>query len=255
MLPPAALLTASLFFNITGPLCPNPCVTAPSEWIPNPAVVSAFSPAPSVGPVAPSLLASAGLASADKTSPAVRPARKMGESPQVSVGDYTTQAHLSGGSFVYLDGTPGSGQTIKLSPDEAALLADINEDRVSRGLSVLEPDPGLTAIARAHSEDMCRRNYFDHMAPPPGPQSPMDRYLASLDQRPDYAMVGENIYYRSVTDGLVQSATEANDAFMLSSGHRANILQPLYTKVGVGIYRNPDTGEFWVTEMFLRSSP
>ena len=244
MLSPATLLATSLFINITGPVCPNPCVTAPSEWIPNPARIVAFSPSQN-----------APLSALQSVAPAGQAATATTEKPQVSVGDYTTQTQLNTASFVRPGESADSDQPVILSSDEAALLADINLDRASRGLSELTPDSRLVAIARSHSEDMCQRNYFDHIAPPPGPSSPMDRYLASLDQRPEYAMVGENIYYRSATDGLVQSATEANDAFMHSPGHRANILQPLYTKVGVGIYRNPQTGEFWVTEMFLSVSP
>lgn len=258
MLPPAALLAASLFASITGPVCPNPYVTTPSEWIPNPGASVASCPAssaasPLLHPVAQrSLIADAGADTASEGSPA--PNRSSGQKPQVSVGDYTTQAQLSTASFIRPGDMVNTAQATDLTPDEAALLADINLDRAARGLSPLNPDPLLVEIARTHSEDMCRRNYFDHIAPAPGPSSPMDRYLAALDQRPDYAMVGENIYYRSVTDSLLQSATEANDAFMHSPGHRANILQPLYTRVGVGIYRNPQTGEFWVTEMFLTVS-
>ena len=36
---------------------------------------------------------------------------------------------------------------------------------------------------------------------------------------------------------------------MNSPGHRANILEPRFTKIGVGLYRNSE-GRFWVTEMF-----
>ena len=56
----------------------------------------------------------------------------------------------------------------------------------------------------------------------------MDRYLAALGQRPNRAMVGENIYYRSATDTVSAYAAQAHDAFMHSPGHRANILTPQY---------------------------
>jgi uncharacterized protein YkwD len=137
---------------------------------------------------------------------------------------------------------------------EMALVGMINEEREAQGENPLATDPLLARIAGEHSEDMCARNYFDHRAPAPGPATPMDRYIAALSQRPDYAMVGENIYYRSATDSPYDYASESNDAFMHSPGHRANILTPEYTSVGVGIYVNQTTGEFWVTEMFLRDS-
>ncbi len=138
---------------------------------------------------------------------------------------------------------------------ELKLFDLINQEREAVGEQTLTLDPLLIDVARKHSEDMCVRGYFDHYAPAPGPVTPMDRYIAALQARPDYAMVGENIYYRSVTDSDEASAFEAHDAFMHSPGHRANVLQALYTKVGVGIYRNPQTGEFWVTEMFCTVSP
>ena len=127
-----------------------------------------------------------------------------------------------------------------------------NAERAAEGLSELQPDALLTEVARQHSEDMAQRNYFDHIAPGPGPVSPMDRYLAALGTRPDYAFLGENIYFRSATDSSDMSSVEATSAFMHSPEHRANIMQPRFTKVGIGFYRDPSTGAFWVTEMFLR---
>lgn len=147
------------------------------------------------------------------------------------------------------------GQTSSgLTAEEAGLLDLINADRAGNGLAPVRLDSKLTELARAHSQDMADRNYFDHYAPAPGPASPMDRYLAALGYRPSFAMVGENIYYRSLTDMPDQTENQAETAFMNSPGHRANILQPRYTKVGVGFYRG-DNGQFWVTEMFLRDEP
>ena len=40
---------------------------------------------------------------------------------------------------------------------------------------------------------------------------------------------------------------------MDSPGHRANILEKRFTKIGLGVYRNA-RGEFWVTEMFSRDT-
>ena len=139
-----------------------------------------------------------------------------------------------------------------VAEQELGLVNLINRERQIRGELPVDYDPLLASIARSHSEDMCVRNYFAHTAPGPEPSTPMDRYLAAVSQRPQYAMVGENIYYRSATDSPDDYAAEANTAFMNSPGHRANILMQAYTRVGVGIYVDPVTGAFWVTEMFLR---
>jgi uncharacterized protein YkwD len=140
--------------------------------------------------------------------------------------------------------------------DEQDLLTAINKERKTRGLGPLTLDPLLTTTARAHSREMCDLNYFDHESPTPACQTPLDRYLVARrvqGQEPlRAALVGENLFYASVTDG-VYNASYAHTRLMASPGHRANILEPRFTKVGVGLYRDPQ-GRFWVTEMFLRDS-
>ncbi|MDR3709865.1 MAG: CAP domain-containing protein [Capsulimonadaceae bacterium] len=173
---------------------------------------------------------------------------------QHAVQDFGPQTVATHQASVQDPGAVAERSTNELSDEELALFNLINEDRTSQGLRPVTLDPDLVAIARAHSRDMSDRKYFDHYAPSPGPVTPMDRYLAFLGRRPEYAMVGENIYYRSVTDLMDQTANQADAAFMNSPGHRANILQPRFTKAGVGFFRAPN-GQFWVTEMFLRDRP
>ena len=137
---------------------------------------------------------------------------------------------------------------------ERAFVVLINAERAERGLSVLSLDPLLTETARAHSEEMCTADYFDHHSPTPGLSSPMDRYLSSSRQlglpQPEYLLVGENIYYCSVCNDIY-NVDYAHRALMASPGHRANILESRFAKIGVGVHRNA-RGEFWVTEMFDR---
>ena len=137
---------------------------------------------------------------------------------------------------------------------ELSFVARINAERAERGLCTLTLDPMLTQTARAHSEEMCSADYFDHHSPTPGIGSPMDRYLSASRQlglsQPEYLLVGENIYYCSVYNDIY-NVDYAHRALMASPGHRANILEPRFAKIGVGVYRN-SKGEFWVTEMFSR---
>jgi uncharacterized protein YkwD len=139
-----------------------------------------------------------------------------------------------------------------ISDEEASLIALTNKDRVAAGLPPLSVDPLLCSVARNHSADMAHRQYFDHVAPEPTPSTPLDRFVAALGSRPTSATVGENIYYRSVTDTIGNSSEQADAAFMKSPEHRANIIDPQFTSLGVGFHRDPSTGAFWVTEMFLR---
>ena len=142
------------------------------------------------------------------------------------------------------------------SAEEQSFVALINTERTQRGLNALAIDPMLTQTARAHSEEMCDQNYFDHHSPTPGLTTPMDRYLSSLKElggsQPNYLLVGENIYYCSVFNDIY-NVDYAHRALMASPGHRANILEPRFSKIGLGVYRNAH-GEFWVTEMFSRDT-
>jgi len=138
--------------------------------------------------------------------------------------------------------------------EEEDLVSAINNERAQRGLGALTEDPLLNVTARTHSREMCSLSYFDHHSPTAGSHTPMDRYLAGLrlwgEGKPESALVGENIFYASATDA-VYNATYAHVSLMNSPGHRANILEKRFTKVGIGLYRDAQ-GRFWVTEMFLR---
>ncbi len=140
--------------------------------------------------------------------------------------------------------------------EEQELVADINRERRAHGLNDLVCDSLLGGAARSHSREMCGMAYFDHHSPSAGMATPMDRYFQALqahgEGRPDSALVGENIFYASTTNATY-NAQYAHEALMHSPGHRANILEPRFSKVGVGLYRD-SLGRFWVTEMFLRDS-
>ena len=161
---------------------------------------------------------------------------------------------------VHLAAVRPAPRVLQVSPaeaaevQEAAFVALVNAERAERGLCTLSLDPMLTQTARAHSEEMCSADYFDHHSPTPGLSSPMDRYLSASRQlglsQPEYLLVGENIYYCSVYNDIY-NVDYAHRALMASPGHRANILEPRFSKIGIGVYRNA-RGEFWVTEMFSR---
>jgi len=132
-----------------------------------------------------------------------------------------------------------------MTSEEWRFLDLLNRERATLHLSELKPDPLLVEVARGHSREMCEKNYFDHVSPTPGERTPMDRYLHALHHRPAHACVGENLFYCSIVD-----VERGHHALMNSPGHRANILYAPFRRGGIGIYKS-ETGEFWVTEMFL----
>ena len=114
----------------------------------------------------------------------------------------------------------------------------VNRDRAAQGLSVLVYDAEAAAVARAHSEDMCRRGYFSHTNPEG--KSPFDRLRAA---GLSFSGGGENI-------AAGQPSPEAvHTSWMWSPGHRMNILGWFWKRMGVG-YARCGGRPRW-TEVFL----
>lgn len=117
---------------------------------------------------------------------------------------------------------------------ETRVLELLNEARREAGLEPLEADEPLRGVGRAHALDMYTRGYFAHDTPEcaddaPGCTDPFDR-IRGADI--SYAVAGENL-------ALAPTAETAHRGLMDSPGHRANILNRDYTRVGIGVYAGP----------------
>lgn len=112
----------------------------------------------------------------------------------------------------------------KPRPDlEAAMLTLVNAERAKAGQRPLTADPETLDVSRAHSRDMFERSYFAHITPEG--RSPFDRLRAA---RLTYRAAGENL-------ALARTLDMAHIGLMNSPGHRANILNPAFGRVGIGI--------------------
>lgn len=121
---------------------------------------------------------------------------------------------------VALNFTPS--QLIIDENSEWEMLNLVNRERTKVGLNVLTMDFKLRDVARAHSLDMFKRNYFSHETPEG--LSPFDR----LDKAGiEYRAAGENL-------ALAPSVELAHQGLMNSPGHKANILSPDFNKIGIG---------------------
>ena len=111
---------------------------------------------------------------------------------------------------------------------EAAVVAGINAQRAAAGLPPLQLDPDLAIVARERSNDMAQRGYFSHV-------SPTGETFSSLMQSQGVACswCGENIAYNNFGDD--QTVAVVLSAWMASPGHRDNILNPNFNRVGVGV--------------------
>lgn len=140
---------------------------------------------------------------------------------------------------------PAVVSKVVLTGVEQQFVDKVNAERWDRNLGVLSVNPVLVQVARAHSEEMYRKDYFDHISPTPGQKTPMDRYLSTLGTTPKWAFLGENLFYCSIVD-----PQRGHKALMGSPKHKENIVNKRYEQIGVGAYVSPD-GRFWVTELFL----
>ncbi|WP_406723211.1 CAP domain-containing protein [Streptomyces althioticus] len=113
-----------------------------------------------------------------------------------------------------------------------------NRERARAGLPALSRDPLLTTAARAHSADMVARDFYAHTAP--DGSKPWDRAAAAGSW---CRTVGENIACGQ------RSAAEVVRGWMNSPGHRANILKPEFTHIGVGFAGGGRAGTYW-TQLF-----
>ena len=106
---------------------------------------------------------------------------------------------------------------------EADMLVLVNKERVKRGIPPVKPDPELSMVARAHSTDMFARGYFSHYTPER--KDPFDRMkLAGVK----FHTAGENL-------ALGRTLKICHEGLMNSPGHKANILNPAFGRLGIGI--------------------
>lgn len=120
---------------------------------------------------------------------------------------------------------------------ETAMLELVNRERTQKGLSTLTVDTRLVALARAKSRDMFARNYFAH-------PNPDGKTVANhMEQaRIEYRIVGENLAYAPDTQ-------TAHSGLMNSPGHKANILDPEFHRVGIGVINGGIYGKMY-TQVF-----
>jgi uncharacterized protein YkwD len=162
--------------------------------------------------------------------------------PNTKGGSGTTTPNSTGTTTPNNSGTAtqnSSGSTSKssMTAEEVQLLNLINNERTKQGLATLKANNAVANVARAHSQDMANNNYFDHYNLKG--ESPFTRLRSAGIS---YLAAGENI-------AINVSVPSAHQAFMNSSGHRANVLGRDYTEVGVGIIH--DGSRIYVTEEFI----
>ncbi len=158
-----------------------------------------------------------------------------------------TAASRTGAVSNELKGTTSS-RVLPETELENAMLSLVNDERKKVGASSLSASARLAQLAKAHSADMLKRNYFSHNNPEG--QGPVERaYAAGITGVEVY----ENVATTPSRGAAIVTVSQAHHDLMASPGHRANILEPKHKVVGIGICYDPTYG-IRVTQLFADSS-
>ncbi|MCB5183289.1 CAP domain-containing protein [Streptomyces antimicrobicus] len=178
----------------------------------------------SATPTQPAASQDGGAAPKAAPAPADKPTRKPGASTSGGSGG----SGGAGGS----GGSGGSGGTAD-ADTESAVLALVNKERAAAGCGPLATNAKLTAAARAYSDTMARSGVMSHT----GPDG------STMTSRVEAAGYGWSRLGENIARGQADAQAVMN-AWMNSSGHRANILNCAFKEIGIGVHKG-DGGPWW----------
>lgn len=125
---------------------------------------------------------------------------------------------------------PGSGGGSTASQ----VVSLVNAARADAGCGAVSTDGALTAAAQGHSADMAANDYFSHTS----------QDGRSFGDRIRAAGYGGGAIAENIAAGQ-SSASSVMASWMDSSGHRANILNCSYSRIGVGVAQGGSMGTYW----------
>lgn len=116
----------------------------------------------------------------------------------------------------------------------------VNLEREKAGVAPLVLNEKLCDMATFKLNEMDELGYFDHKSPVYGSPGQMAKTLYGID----YKLFGENLAFSSTPESVM-------DAWMSSEGHRANILNPKYTQIGIACHKNSHSNSLDWAQEFL----
>jgi len=128
------------------------------------------------------------------------------------------------------------------SQAEQQILELANRSRRQAGAPPLTMDSGLSRAARVHAQAMLEAHQLSHQF---NGESSLPQRLAAATQL-QLDQEGENV-------ALDMDPAEAEQHLMLSPPHRANLLNPAYNVVGMGVIRSGD--RLYVVQDFGHALP
>lgn len=119
----------------------------------------------------------------------------------------------------------------------------INQKRIEAGLEPLKWNDGMAKVARYHSQNMARDNYFSHQET----DGSMINDRADMFGFSDWKSIGENIAFNR---GFKLPAESACQQWINSPSHRDNILDKRWKESAIGVAIAKD-GSYYFTQVFL----
>ena len=157
--------------------------------------------------------------------------RRAGPGPPSTAAvhhDHVTRAGVLAGLMVLtaltaLAGCTGPGRAdVPVADQPARIVAATNEARAAEGLEPLTPSDCATQVATARATALIGAATLEH--------APLDDVLTGCD----VSVAGENLSRATVPP------EDVVDTWMGSAGHRANILDPDFTQLGVACVADGD---------------
>lgn len=109
---------------------------------------------------------------------------------------------------------------------QQALLNLISQARIDQGLQPLHWDPPLAAAAQAHAQKMFDQHTLSHQLP-----GEPDLQTRAAEAGAHFREIAENVAMGNGAEGVEKE-------WMKSPPHRANILDPRLTSIGIGVVQH-----------------
>jgi uncharacterized protein YkwD len=139
--------------------------------------------------------------------------------------------------------TASASELEAANPIERRAFEQTNAARSENGLPTLTWDAELCRLARAHSERMAAQGFFSHTTP----QGVALKDRVRSGGVTQFRVIGENIAYNKGYDDPGGFAVER---WMVSAGHRANILYAGFQSGAIGSFVAAD-GSVYLTQILI----
>lgn len=135
---------------------------------------------------------------------------------------------------------------VRIAPEALAsdVLSEANRVRRRAGAPRLRMDPRLNEAASRYARELAGRQEIEHVSRTPGLRTFRDRIRAAGAKA---RIAGENLARMTSSPSALPDRVVT--AWMRSPGHRSNLLDPSFTRTGIGVWLGSD-GVWYVVQLY-----